>query len=522
MTTPAPRPAAAAVRASPRSCASRPSGRARRGMGRGMRPATRHGSPRGGLAGARRSDLATACGPARDLDVRGAPPGRSFATRTAPTSSCGRCAAHEQDRHAWLAVDRPGRRRSRRRVARSAPRRDRAVVADADALLDALASEVGSAGDPSGVVRRWIDAERSAACRDRRALDGAGAHARARGALARDVPPRCPTARRSSSRRACRCARSSGAWRRARAAVLANRGANGIDGFVSTVLGVAQAALRRRPSRCAATCASCTTRTVCSARPTPATFVVIDNDGGGIFSYLPPAELPEFEQLFGTPHGLDLVEVARAHGATAERVATSAGARRRVAAADVRCSSYRSTGRRASSGTARSGRRSRPRSPNAARAAPARGASVRASTGSRPTRLSAAIRRRCRRRRGAGVPPSICAPRSATTNSPSPSRRPTRTVPRRGRAGVASSRGSSASAGPRGVPATAGVGCSAIARSTVDVRGRARRDRGREVREIGERTGRGPERARVVARGRRAPRRRQPRPGVRARPCRSG
>ena len=74
--------------------------------------------------------------------------------------------------------------------------------------------------------------------------------------------------------------------------VLANRGANGIDGFVSTVVGVAQAsAPAPTVGLCGDLCFLHDTNGLLGATG-PATFVVLDNDGGGIFSYLPPAELP--------------------------------------------------------------------------------------------------------------------------------------------------------------------------------------------------------------------------------------
>ena len=46
-----------------------------------------------------------------------------------------------------------------------------------------------------------------------------------------------------------------------------------------------------------------------------ATIVVLDNDGGGIFGFLPQAEHRDvFEELFGTPLGLRLEDVARLYG----------------------------------------------------------------------------------------------------------------------------------------------------------------------------------------------------------------
>jgi 2-succinyl-5-enolpyruvyl-6-hydroxy-3-cyclohexene-1-carboxylate synthase len=51
--------------------------------------------------------------------------------------------------------------------------------------------------------------------------------------------------------------------------------------------------------------------------------VVVNNDGGGIFSFLPIAKATEhFESLFGTPHGVDLSHAAALYGARFSRPET--------------------------------------------------------------------------------------------------------------------------------------------------------------------------------------------------------
>jgi len=101
--------------------------------------------------------------------------------------------------------------------------------------------------------------------------------------------------------------------------VFSNRGANGIDGVVSTAVGVALAS--RRPTALlvgdVALLHDTNGMLMASSRDVDLTIVVVDNDGGGIFSFLPQATslAPDtFERLFGTPHGVDLTALAAVHG----------------------------------------------------------------------------------------------------------------------------------------------------------------------------------------------------------------
>ena len=105
--------------------------------------------------------------------------------------------------------------------------------------------------------------------------------------------------------------------------LLGNRGANGIDGVVSTALGVAAAT--GGPSLLVLGDISFyhDMNGLLAARRYGLSLVVIvvHNDGGGIFSFLPQgaagarSEEWSFEALFGTPHGLDFRHAAALYGA---------------------------------------------------------------------------------------------------------------------------------------------------------------------------------------------------------------
>jgi len=198
------------------------------------------------------------------------------------------------------------------------------IVADPSALLDTVAAR-GPARSQSFWLTAWLQAEAAARRGLDRLLDSWTEPFEGR--VARDLVAGLPSGATLvvGSSMPVRDVES---FARPRTAVrfLANRGVNGIDGFVSTVLGAAAAT---DDGPVVALCGDLTFLhdagglLGAACRGVDATLVVLDNDGGGIFNFLPQAGAglaDRFEILFGTPQGVDLAQLAAVHGVESEHV----------------------------------------------------------------------------------------------------------------------------------------------------------------------------------------------------------
>ncbi|HET6916854.1 MAG TPA: 2-succinyl-5-enolpyruvyl-6-hydroxy-3-cyclohexene-1-carboxylic-acid synthase [Acidimicrobiales bacterium] len=209
------------------------------------------------------------------------------------------------------------------------PERAASAVVGSDgaaALLRAAAASASGSAAGSSWRRNWLDAD---ACAQRvfDALLGAGGELElSEPAVARALAGSCQPGTRLvvSSSMPVRDVEWFGPPAQP-AEVLSNRGANGIDGVVSTSVGVAVA----EPRPVAALLGDLAFLYDAGAllwagrRDLSLTVVVVDNAGGGIFSFLPQATAvppDRFERYWGTPHGVDLAAVAGAYGVQASRV----------------------------------------------------------------------------------------------------------------------------------------------------------------------------------------------------------
>ncbi|GAA1799310.1 2-succinyl-5-enolpyruvyl-6-hydroxy-3-cyclohexene-1-carboxylic-acid synthase [Actinomadura chokoriensis] len=110
--------------------------------------------------------------------------------------------------------------------------------------------------------------------------------------------------------------------------IMANRGASGIDGLISTAMGAALAHSGRSYALLGDLAFLHDQNGLVigpyDRRPDLAV-IVVNNRGGGIFSLLPQAALHgPFERVFGTPHQVDVETVAAAHGVPYRRLEAAA------------------------------------------------------------------------------------------------------------------------------------------------------------------------------------------------------
>jgi 2-succinyl-5-enolpyruvyl-6-hydroxy-3-cyclohexene-1-carboxylate synthase len=197
--------------------------------------------------------------------------------------------------------------------------------ADPAALLDAAADALG-APRTSAWCEAFTRAERAAQAALARAIDAEPALLEPR--AVRELSALLPGGALLALSNSMPVRDADAFWPCARESlrVLVNRGANGIDGVTSTALGASAAwpgpvvlvtgdlAFLHDLGGLAAARAGGNL-----------TIVLLENGGGGIFSFLPVAEHGEaigFERLFLTPHGLDLRHAGALFGIPWDRVAS--------------------------------------------------------------------------------------------------------------------------------------------------------------------------------------------------------
>ena len=186
------------------------------------------------------------------------------------------------------------------------------LVCDPQPLIESLpAADVGAWRD------EWVSAGRKATAAIGATLVSTSIH---EGHIVRALAARVPDTAQVfvGSSMPIRAADSFWPFARGGQTFYGNRGASGIDGLVSTGLGIA-AGRSSNPTVLLLGDLSVyhDMNGLWSLRRhgIKATIVVCDNNGGGVFNFLPQAQHTDvFEEIFATPLGLDFAQVARLYG----------------------------------------------------------------------------------------------------------------------------------------------------------------------------------------------------------------
>jgi 2-succinyl-5-enolpyruvyl-6-hydroxy-3-cyclohexene-1-carboxylate synthase len=205
------------------------------------------------------------------------------------------------------------------------------IAANPRATLAALTPEHRDAGEPAW-LERWRGADRAAAGAIATTLGDELSEPRVAIELIDALPSEATLFTAASM--PIRDLETFAAARDGAPAILANRGANGIDGTVAAALGAAAAGDGPIVLHIGDVALAYDLGALLSARRLglALTIVLVNNDGGGIFHFLPVArEGEDFERHVATPHGLDFAQAAALYGARHAHVADVGALRRELA-----------------------------------------------------------------------------------------------------------------------------------------------------------------------------------------------